>query len=60
LKKKTKFKFSVTDVFHPADAAINVAPGFSVSALNLTTNFGAGELYIQDFTAENLNVVHHG
>lgn len=42
------------------NAAIYVAPGFNVAALNITTSFGAGELYIQDLVAERLNIVHHG
>ncbi len=42
------------------NAAIYVAPGYNVSSLNVTTTFGAGDLYLQDFSAERLNIGHHG
>jgi len=40
----------------PAGAAIYVAGGFNVPVLNLTTAFGAGQLYVDNITAQQVNV----
>jgi hypothetical protein len=58
LKKPTPSKHFLNFFF--ADAAIYVAPGFNVSSLNVTTNFGAGQMYLQDLAAQSLSIVHHG
>ena len=43
-----------------ADADIYVTPGFAVQNLNLTTAYGAGQLYVNSVNATTTTILDHG